>query len=80
MQTALNQNCLGFMQFAPYQHLWQTKRAWKFKKVNCSQFCIIIIIWVFSHTDTFTVIWQLPAFTGGGRPHTYEYRNIRMDG
>ena len=41
---------------------------------------ILFSHWGFSCTDTFMVIWRLPAITVGGRPHTHEYRNIRMYG
>ena len=34
----------------------------------------VFVFWGFSRTDTLRVIWRLPAFTGGGRPNTYEYR------
>ena len=39
-----------------------------------------IILLGFQSHDTFRVIWRLPAITGGGRPHTYKYRNIHMYG
>ena len=39
-----------------------------------------LIYWGFMCTDTFTVIGRdSSVFTDGGRPHTYEYRNIHKN-
>ena len=47
-------------------------------KAEASKFIYLFIYGVFSRIDTVMVIWRLPVISGGGRPHTYEYRNIRM--
>ena len=48
-------------------------------KFNCYiSFIHSFMYVVFSRTHFFMLSWQLPAFNGRGRPHTYEYQNIRM--
>ena len=49
------------------------------KEVRSLFVFLLLFFLVFSRTDTFRVIWRLPAFTGGGRPHTHEYSHVWVE-